>query len=414
MADVLTIWMYDIEIATVEQRQRARLRLSYTEEALQTFALGTPLLSLRLPLAAAPYSHGVVAAFLDGLLPEGEQRLIIAADLEVRANDTFALIEALGRDSAGALLILPAGQKPAPVSTTLTAMPLDEDELGDLVSNLRNAPLGIGDQVRLSLAGVQEKLVLTRMPDGSWGRPVDGTPSTHILKPEIANYPATVENEAFCMRIAKHLGLPVAHVDTTVVKGRKLLVVERYDRVIHSDGTVRRIHQEDFCQALGLPPTKKYEEDGGPSLRRVAQTLNSAAAAPSLEMLLRGVVLNVLVGNGDAHGKNYSLMHDERGRVSLAPLYDVLSTLAYGQNRLAMFIDGVQRTDRVTTDRIVVEATTWGLSSQRAVDVVADMLERMPLAVDAAAAETAGVPPEVLKVLDSQSARLRSTLTTAG
>ena len=188
--------------------------------------------------------------------------------------------------------------------------------------------------------------MLTRMPDGTWGRPVTGTPSTHILKPEHASYPNTVENEAFCMRMAKHLGLPVAGVETTTIGGRRLLVVERYDRVIGPDGRVDRLHQEDFCQALGIHPDKKYQENGGPSLQAIGELLQAASGADSLEMLLKGVTLNVLIANGDAHGKNFSLLHDRSGALQLAPFYDLMSTMTYGDVGLAMYVDDVRRTDR--------------------------------------------------------------------
>ena len=174
-------------------------------------------------------------------------------------------------------MIQPADDPPPVSPTTASAEPLTTAEIESLVRELRRAPLGVGGRVRISLAGVQEKLVLTRMPDGRWGRPIDGTPSTHILKPEVAAYPMTVENEAFCMRVAKHLGLPVAEVDTTVIAGRRLLVVERYDRDVAADGTVRRIHQEDFCQAIGISPETKYEDDAGPSLSRIAGILATVA-----------------------------------------------------------------------------------------------------------------------------------------
>ena len=129
------------------------------------------------------------------LLPEGEARRAIARDVGESPSDTYGLIRALGRDCAGAIVIQPAGDPPPPQPTTVTAERLGSEELATLVANLRSAPLGIGGRVRVSLAGIQEKLVLTRMPDGSWGRPVDGTPSTHILKPEVAAFPQTVEND---------------------------------------------------------------------------------------------------------------------------------------------------------------------------------------------------------------------------
>jgi serine/threonine-protein kinase HipA len=246
------------------------------------------------------------------------------------------------------------------------------------------------------------------MPDGSWGRPVDGTPSTHILKPEIAAYPQTVENEAFCMRIAKHLGLDVAAVETIEIAKRKLIVVERYDRVVGADSSVKRIHQEDFCQATGTPPDTKYEEDGGPSLRRVADILQSVAVPNSLEKLLQAVTLNVLLGNGDAHGKNFSLAHNPSGALTLTPLYDLMSTLHYGDNRLAMYIDSVQRTDRVTAGRLANEAVRWGLSRERATETIGDLLDNAPGAMASAREETEGVPNDLVSTIERRLAQLRS------
>ena len=407
MADELAVWLNGSRIAIVEQ-ERGRPRLFYTDEALDHYALGTPLLSLSLPVANRRYPQGVVRAFLDGLLPEGEFRGAIARDVGVSPTDTYGLIGALGRDCAGALVIQPAGDPPPPVPTTTSAERLTEAELDGLVKDLRSAPLGAGGRVRVSLAGVQEKLLLTKMPDGSWGRPVDGTPSTHILKPEIAAYPQTVENEAFCMRIARHLGLDVAAVETTEIAGRRLIVVERYDRIVGEDGFVERIHQEDLCQATGTPPEIKYEEDGGPSLRRVADVLHSVAASDSLETLLKAVTLNILLGNGDAHGKNLSLLHLVSGALTLSPLYDLMSTLQYGNDRLAMYVDGVQRTDRVTAERIVGEAFGWGLARKRTTAIIDDLLARAPAAVVAAAGETDGVPGELVSTVERQLARLCS------
>lgn len=413
MANALAVWLYGIRVAVVE-RERERLRLHYTSAALGAWALGVPLLSLSLPLTSRRYPHGVVRAFLDGLLPEGEPRRALAADLDLRAGDTYGFIRALGRDCAGALVIQPDDEPAPPQPTTRTAEPLPDAAVGDLVANLRSAPLGMHPRVRLSLAGVHEKLLLTRMLDGTWGRPVDGTPSTHILKPEIAEYPNTVENEAFCMRLAKHLGLPVAAVDTTTINGRRVIIVERYDRIVHADGTVERIHQEDFCQATAIPPEKKYEEDGGPSLRRIAGILQGIAGADSVETLLRAMTINALIANGDAHGKNFSLLHDASGALRLAPLYDLLSTLVYGDDRLAMYIDNVRRTNHVTADRIVNEAARWGISRRRASEIVGELLDRVPVAAQAARDETEGVPDGVRGVVDSQLAHLQSGMNEFG
>ena len=341
-------------------------------------------------------------------------RATIADDFGVAGDDTYGLIRALGQECAGALVIQPAGEPPPAPPSTRAAQPLSTSDIVDLVANLRSAPFGIGGRVRISLAGVQEKLLLTRMPGGTWGRPVDGTPSTHILKPEIARFPGTVENEAFCMRLARNLGLPAARVETTMVGGRKVIVIERYDRIVRADGSVERIHQEDFCQATGVLPDKKYEEDGGPSLRRIAEILQAVARPDSLELLLQAVTVNVIIANGDAHGKNYSLLIDPPGVLRLAPLYDLMSTLVYGNDRLAMYIDTVQRTDRVTADRIVNEARWWGMSGRRAAEIVADILDRVPAAAEAARDETEALAGDVPAVVGSQVARLRSGFSAAG
>jgi serine/threonine-protein kinase HipA len=246
------------------------------------------------------------------------------------------------------------------------------------------------------------------MPDGVWGRPVDNTPSTHILKPEIAPFPNTVENEAFCMRVAKHLGLDVAPVETTAVLRRTLIVVERYDRVVHHGGSVERLHQEDFCQAAGVPPDRKYEEDGDPSLRMIAGIVQTATTRDSVETLLRAVTLNVLIGNGDAHAKNFALLHEASGALRFAPLYDLMSTLLYGDDSLARYVDDVRRTNRVTAARLINEATRWGLTRRRAAEIIEDMLDRTPAAVAAASHETEGLPSELSAVVNSQLAPVRS------
>ena len=412
MADQLAVWLYGTRVALIDQ-ERGRLRLAYTDDALAGYPLGVPLLSLSLPLTSERYTHGLVRPFLDGLLPEDEPRQIVANDLGLLREDTFGLIRALGRDCAGALVIQPADGPPPPNPTTLSAEPLGETEIGVLVANLRSAPLGVGGRVRISLAGVQEKLVLTRMPDGRWGRPVEGTPSTHILKPEIDRYPKTVENEVFCMRLARNLGLRVPAVEMTTIAGHRLVVIDRYDRVVHEDGSVERVHQEDFCQATGIPPEKKYEEDGGPSLRRIAGILQDVAAPGSVDELLRLVTLNVLVGNGDAHGKNYSLLHEPSGALRLAPVYDVVSTLVYGDDRLAMYVDRVHRTNKVTAERLINEAARWGMSRRRAAEAVTDLLDRAPAAAEAARNETEGLPDNVPEAVESQLTQVRSSLDAA-
>jgi serine/threonine-protein kinase HipA len=407
MAEELAVWLYGSRVAHIERDRGGRPLLAYTADARSTYEAGTPLLSLTVPVRPERFAHGVVRAFLDGLLPEGDTRRALAHDLRLRADDTFGLIKNLGRDCAGAIVIQPSDESAPPPTTTLAAEPINDEELAELIGNLRTAPLGAGGRVRVSLAGVQEKLLLTRLPGGAWGRPVDGTPSTHILKPEIRGFPQTVANEAFCMRFARHLGLQVADVEILTLKSRALIVVSRYDRTVDPHGHVERIHQEDFCQATGNPPEKKYQDQGGPSLRTIARLLGTVDP-DSLATLLQAVTLHVLVGNGDAHAKNYSLLHEPSGALRLAPLYDVMSTLVYDDDRLAMDIDHVSRTDQVTLERIVNEAASWGIARTRATDIVNGLLEKVPDAVEEAQSETLGLPDSIPSMLRAQLKRLGS------
>ena len=407
MADELAVWLYGDCVAVIG-RVRDRLRMRYTEAALERYPLGTPLLSLTLPVANRRYPQGVVRTFLDGLLPEGDSRTAIARDVGVAPTDTYGLIRALGRDCAGAVVMQPVGAAEPAQPTTLTAEPIDDETLETIVRDLRTAPLGVGGRVRISLAGVQEKVVLTRLPDGRWGRPIDGTPSTHILKPEIAAFPDAVQNEVFCMRLAQNLGLPAANVATTAIAGRRVIVVERFDRRVTLDGDVERIHQEDFCQATGTPPEAKYEENGGPSLRKIAAILANVAEPNAVERLLAAMTVNALIGNGDAHAKNFSLQHNPTGSLTLAPLYDLLSTLDYGDDRLAMHIDNVHRTNRVTAARLVNEAASWGIPRNRAREVIDELLANAPNAIERAADATEDLPAALIDTVHGQLKQLLS------
>jgi serine/threonine-protein kinase HipA len=408
MADALLIWIEGVPVARVHRMRNGRIRLAYTSEALAAYEPGTPLLSNALRVTAAPFSNDPVSAFLEGLLPEGDVLLAVAAAFDLRASDTFALVSNLGRDCAGALIIQSEGSPPPAPPTVHTSQPLLEAEVSGLIDNLRTAPLGIDQRVRISLGGAQDKLLLTQRMDGTWGLPVDGTPSTHILKPQIRGYASTVENEAFCLRMAAHAGLQAADVATLALGERVVLVVRRYDRVIHDDGSVTRVHQEDLCQALGLHPRQKYEENAGASLRQIARVLDTFSPREDLDTFLRYVTFNAVIGNGDAHAKNYSLVHVAPRALRLSPLYDLLCTSFYDQLRLALYIDGVQSIDRVTRTRIVNEAVSWGLSRERASTIVDDVLQLVPDALERAREDTPDVPAALVNRVRQQFEQVRS------
>ena len=195
----------------------------------------------------------------------------------------------------------------------------------------------------MSLAGAQSKIPVVLVA-GRVALPAPGQPSTHILKPPMPDLEATTENEALAMRLAARLGLAVAPVRPEVVAGKPYLLVERYDRQAVESGLVDRLHQEDFCQALGIVPQEKYASDGGPGFPQCFDLIRRVCTRPGVAVLglLDAAILQVLLGNADAHGKNYSLLRQPDGDVGLAPLYDLLSTIAYPRfsPRFAMKIAG--------------------------------------------------------------------------
>ena len=287
-------------------------------------------LSASLPKRAEPFTRRECRPFFGGLLPEEGQRDAAAQALGVsRAND-FALLDRLGGDVAGALQLLPLGEAPTTPSSDQRPTALDDAGLIRILDALPVRPLLAGEEgLRLSLAGAQSKVPVV-LVNGAVALPAPGQPTTHILKPPISRFRATTENEAFVMRLAAAIGLDVAPVEPRVVRDRTFLLIERYDRAIDDDGHVRRIHQEDFCQALGVPPETKYASEGGPTFKDCFELLRRIVARPAVDVLklLDAVIFNVMAGNADAHGKNFSIFYSDEGP-RLAPLYDLLATVAY-------------------------------------------------------------------------------------
>jgi serine/threonine-protein kinase HipA len=402
--------MNGIHVATLSQ-QRDRLTLAYTTDALEAYDLNTPLISVSLPVLPGAFKHKQVRPFFDGLLPEGEARRMLAYDFRLPEDDTFGLLGALGRDCAGALVILQDGEVPANPPTTDIA-PLTPEQVAARLKQLATEPLGVDQQVRISLAGVQQKLVLTQLPTGEWALPVGGLPSTHIFKRANTRFEHMVANEAFCMAIGRRLGLLVA--ETAIVEfNEPTLVVTRFDRKKAEEGQILRIHQEDLTQALSLNSTTKYEDQGGPSLQRVARLLrDTTKGSESLEQLLAVTVLNMMVGNADAHAKNYSLLHPEPGRVILAPAYDIMSTTFYpkADTRPGMYVNGKTSIHEVTTEDIIAEGSSWGLNRTRVLTQVTTILENAHAAIQAAACDVPGVPSELVTHVTSRAQSFISDL----
>lgn len=327
--------------------QGATGHLSFTYEGNASRAL-----SVSLPLQEESHSHDRCEAYFGGLLPESEfARKAIAKRYGANANSTFSLLRAIGYDCAGAVsLHLPTEPTPAQASFTPEGQLLSESELAAHIRELPRKPLFSGvDGLRLSLAGAQDKAAVCLLND-QLALPAGGTPTTHILKPAITSVGDTVINEFICMRLARSVGLTVPHVEMRTAEEIPYLLVERYDRAFTPEERIYRIHQEDFCQALGVRATMKYQADGGPSLETCfALTMQLTVPAVARMELLRLLAFNVLIGNCDAHAKNYSLIHHADGRLALAPAYDLLCTRYYaGTNqKMAMKIAGYYESDRL-------------------------------------------------------------------
>lgn len=321
MEQKLRVWFEQRCVGVICRHSKNRLSFTYDDE---WFSTGFPV-SLNLPLQTAPFDDEATRTFFDNLLPEQEIRGRISKQIQISEANVFALLETLGGECAGALTILPEGDKP---TEQLQYERINKEKMGELIVLLPKRPLLAGENgVRLSLAGAQNKLPLTIVGE-DYLLPLNGSPSTHILKPPISDFPETIENETYCMSLAKLIGLNVPRVLITDTVPRGYLI-ERYDRIISKD-TIRRIHQEDFCQAMGLPVALKYQNEGGPGPGDCFSLLkHSATSSADREQLFNLFIFNHLIGNTDAHAKNISLLYINPPKPVLAPFYDLLCTQVY-------------------------------------------------------------------------------------
>lgn len=349
-------------------------------------------ISLSMPLATALHGSEVAVPWLMNLLPEGEPLRAMTHALGVSRDDVLGLIAETGRDLAGALTIgAPrAGERP---DYRRVAGPLD---LERIIAELPAKPFLVGeDGVSMSLAGAQEKVPVA-LVEGQIAIPVNGAPSTHILKPDNPRLADSVQNEALCMVLARRAGLSVAPVTTGIAGARSYLLVNRYDRTTEG-GAVRRLHQEDFCQAMGRPPVAKYEHNRsgvkGPSLAEMFALVRAHMTARDINRLLDAVIFNVAIGNVDSHAKNYSILLGPR-RFELAPLYDLMSGLdwAYITQNHAQDIGGQRRGRHIYGRHWRRLAEDCGLSRPGVIRRVDQLTTRLLAELDGARDEVAEMP----------------------
>ncbi len=327
MSRQLAVYLFDILVGYLDQDSSGNLSFKYVDDYIGS---GKPI-SQSLPLVPSRiFKHREARPFFGGLLPDEKQRDKIAQNLQISKKNDFAMLKGIGGECAGAITLLISGSIPIKTYDESSYRVITEKDLYGYFTQLPNHPLLTGDGgVRLSLAGAQNKMVVYKNND-QIALTFDGAPSSHIIKPSIANCEDTVFNEGFCLMLAKQYGLNAVEVEICKAITSPYLLIKRYDRYLDDSGKLQRLHQEDFCQALGIPPEWKYQNEGGPTLKQCFDLVRSSTARPAKELLklLDALFFTILVGNNDAHGKNYSLVYGKAG-IELAPIYDVLSTVVY-------------------------------------------------------------------------------------
>ena len=411
-AERLGVWFETARVGTLRPALDGAMEFRYDPTWLRN-AAAFPVTSA-LPLSDRTWKGASAYAAFDNLLPdaEGELRVRIAERSAARGSDAYALLSALGRDCVGALQFLPEGELPGPPD--MAARLISDDEIAKMLRGLAAAPLGIDqdDDFRISIAGAQEKTALLYR-DGHWWKPLGGTPTSHILKTPMGVLPGpdqidltdSVENEAWCLRLAHEIGLPVASAQIGAFAEAKALIVDRFDRR-WENGLLRRLPQEDLCQALGVSSAHKYQRSGGPGMRDILRHLQeSDDPAQDRHIFLKAQIFFLLIGATDGHAKNFSLALGAQGRFRLSPLYDILSLapvidagrLQRRRFRLAMSFDRHYGVDEILPRHIEAEAVAGGMPPATALNLLREVCEAMPAALERTNADLGPVVPEAVR-----------------
>jgi len=381
--------------------------------------------SLSLPVREDRYIGDPVIAVLDNLLPDNEPiRRRLADRAHADGYDAYSLLAAVGRDCVGALQFLPEGAVPTPAEA-IDARQVSDKEIADIISGLGRNPLGIGDDedFRISIAGAQEKTALLHWKN-AWHVPHGTTATTHIFKPQIGTLPNgidlsnSVENEYLSLKLVSTLGIPAANAAIADIAGRRVLIIERFDRLWTRDQRLLRQPQEDCCQALSVPPSRKYESDGGPGIRDIAELLKGSDTPEADQRLFfKAQIVFWLLGATDGHAKNFSIRLAPSGRFRLTPLYDVVSAqpsfdakqIRKNQMKLAMAI-GTKRhyaVDAIAARHFMQTAELYGFPAKMATGVIEELAETGKTKIDETLERLPDGFPEVTAASISEAAKRR-------
>ncbi len=409
----LMVVLYDRLVGVIE-RAGGTVTFTYDED-YRALPVATPL-SLSMPLVASTYGNRIVEAYLRGLLPDNDGvRRRWAQHFGLRDRDTFGLIAAIGTDTAGGALFIPAENYPSALHEG-SVIPVTESDIADRLRRLREDSADwLGDGEHWSLAGAQSKFTLRAVGDG-WGIAHGAEPSTHIVKPGISTLPGQALIEHVSMAAAAAMGLRVARTRYVEFEDQPAIVVTRFDRRENLGGW-ERVHQEDFCQAFGLDPARKYESDRGPGVARIADLLRHSAEPADVDEFGRAVVVNYLLGAPDSHAKNFSVLL-AGSAVRLADLYDVASGLNASRDgrlrypKAAMSIGGERAFGEVRRRNWDRYGTALGVPAEKVRQWAITLAEQSPAAVaDAIAALPARRRPQPELSLLAARVRLLSQLT---
>jgi serine/threonine-protein kinase HipA len=350
-------------------------------------------ISLSLPLRENAYSGAPVSAVFENLLPDNDTiRNRIAARARAAGTDAYNLLSAIGHDCVGALQFLSADIDPGPAGV-VDGVRVSNKEIADILANLATNPLGVSEDenFRISIAGAQEKTALLYWQN-RWYKPRGTTATTHILKPSIGRLPNgidlthSVENEYLCLKLLESFGLPAAQASMEQFGERRVLIVERFDRLWAQDGRLLRLPQEDCCQALSVPPTLKYESDGGPGVEQILRLLRDGDnPSEDQRTLMKTMVVFWLLGATDGHAKNFSIFLSPGGRYRMTPLYDVISAqpsvsaseIRPNQFRLAMTVGNTRhyRINTIAARHFVETAQRAGIGKRIMVSIFDELRE---------------------------------------
>jgi serine/threonine-protein kinase HipA len=422
----LRVYLNNRRVGTLSREASGAIGFAYHEDWLG-WEHALPV-SLSLPLRETPYRGEPVAAVFENLLPDSDKlRRLVAEKVGARGTDAYSMLTKIGHDCVGALQFI-AGDDDAPDATgTLEGEPVDEAAIEKILKGLSQAPLGLtgDDAFRISVAGAQEKTALL-WHDGQWIKPHGTTPTTHLIKTQIGELPGgidlsdSVENEYYCLKLTEAFGLPVNTATIETFGDTKALAIERFDRRWTKDGRLLRLPQEDCCQALSVPPTLKYQNEGGPGMVDVLDLLKgSDTPMEDQEIFLKAQLVFWLIGATDGHAKNFSVFLSPGGSYRMTPLYDILTAqpalnarqIERKQMKMAMSVGNSRhyRFDQIHGRHFVQTAMRAGLSKKRATAIIEDIEAKAPEAMETTAkALPKGFPTAVVDIVsDAVNDRLR-------